>query len=279
MTTTLKIVHTTGYTYSDTVNDSFNEIRMSPNYSPQQLIRERTVTITPHPWSADRIDYWGTQVTAFEIHEPHRELTVQVTTVLDVTREVQERRDFTLADERGETDRWNEYLAHSPATEPGDDMRARAEDIARGKTSVDEIGLAIGHLIHEEMTYEFGFTDINSLAADSWDAKKGVCQDFAHLQIGALRHLGIPARYVSGYILPKADAKIGEPVVGESHAWVEWWNGTWFAFDPTNNAEPGEMHVTVGTGRDYFDITPLRGMFTGVAGSEMFVEVEMTRLT
>lgn len=109
--------------------------------------------------------------------------------------------------------------------------------------------------------------------------QKGVCQDYSHLMIGALRVLGIPARYVSGYILPDKEAPIGKSVIGESHAWVQWFNGAWFSYDPTNALIPGELHVMVAQGREYADVAPLRGMFTGQASSEMFVTVEMKRLS
>jgi transglutaminase-like putative cysteine protease len=104
-----------------------------------------------------------------------------------------------------------------------------------------------------------------------------VCQDIAHVAIGALRAAGIPARYVSGYLHPSEDPAIGETVVGESHAWVEWFCGSWHGFDPTNLLEIGERHVQVGRGRDYSDVAPLRGIYAGPNGSRLFVEVEITR--
>ena len=287
MTSTLKIEHITGFDYSDSVTDSFNEIRMSPLYTPQQLIRERSVTITPRPWSNSFIDYWGTQVTAFELHEPHSELKVAVTTTLDVDAVPTERTGLTVADAARFCDRWNEFLGSSKAVDPGEDMAGRVEQIlaevgADTPGSVDEVALNIGRLIHSEMTYESGSTDVTVGAEEAWDNKKGVCQDFSHLMVGALRHIGIPARYVSGYVLPNRDAPLGEPVTGESHAWVQWFNDGpnqgWYSFDPTNNTVPGELHVMVGQGREYSDVVPLRGMFTGQASSEMFVSVTMTRL-
>lgn len=285
MTSTLKIEHVTGFTYSDDVSDSFNEIRMSPLYTPQQLIRERTVSISPRPWSTSYIDYWGTQVTAFELHEPHRELKVTVTTTLDVDPPPSSRTGLRL-DETGRfADRWNEFLSVSRVVRPCDDLVARVEAIAEDAgedAEVDEVAARIGQLIHDEMTYETGSTDVTVSAAEAWEHRKGVCQDFSHLMVGALRHLGIPARYVSGYVLPNAGAPIGEAVTGESHAWVQWFNdgpdGGWYSFDPTNDTVPGDLHVMVGQGREYGDVVPLRGMFTGQASSQMFVSVTMTRL-
>ncbi|MGO3362529.1 MAG: transglutaminase family protein [Corynebacterium sp.] len=287
MTSTLRIEHITGFTYSDNVNDSFNEIRMSPLYTPQQLIRERTVNIAPRPWSTSFIDYWGTQVTAFELHEPHDELKVAVTTTLDVDAVPAERTGLSVTDAARFHDRWNEFLGMSPAVQPGEDMAGLAESVlaevgAGEEGSVDEVGLRLGSLIHDQMTYESGSTDVTVGAEEAWTNRKGVCQDFSHLLVGALRHVGIPARYVSGYVLPDQEAPLGEPRTGESHAWVQWFNdgpnGGWFSFDPTNDTVPGELHVMVGQGREYADVVPLRGMFTGQAYSQMFVSVTMTRV-
>jgi transglutaminase-like putative cysteine protease len=100
----------------------------------------------------------------------------------------------------------------------------------------------------------------------------------AHLVIGGLRALRIPVRYVSGYLHPTADPAVGETVQGESHAWVEWWDDGWHGFDPTNDLEPGERWVVVATGRDYLDVKPLSGIFSGAGTSSMFVQVDVTRL-
>jgi transglutaminase-like putative cysteine protease len=96
--------------------------------------------------------------------------------------------------------------------------------------------------------------------------------------IGALRWAGVPARYVSGYLHPSPDPEIGESVAGESHAWIEWWDGEWIGWDPTNAITPGPRHVVVAKGRDYADSPPLRGIYSTAGGSELFVGVEITRL-
>ena len=122
-----------------------------------------------------------------------------------------------------------------------------------------------------------GVTGVHSTAAEAWAVRKGVCQDITHIALGALRAVGIPARYVSGYLHPKPDAEIGETVAGESHAWVEWFCGEWRGFDPTNLIDIGDRHVIVGRGRDYNDVAPLRGVYAGPYGSKLFVTVEITR--
>jgi transglutaminase-like putative cysteine protease len=101
----------------------------------------------------------------------------------------------------------------------------------------------------------------------------------AHVVIGGLRSAGVPARYVSGYLHPSGDPQVGETVVGESHAWIEWWDGEWVGFDPTNDLEPGDRHVVVARGRDYSDVPPLTGIFSGGTTSSMAVDVSVTRLT
>jgi transglutaminase-like putative cysteine protease len=123
-----------------------------------------------------------------------------------------------------------------------------------------------------------GATEVTTDAADAWKGKSGVCQDFAHLALGVLREARIPARYVSGYLHPSTDPVVGEEVTGESHAWIEWWDGDWVGFDPTNARPAGEQHVLVARGRDYEDVPPLRGIYSTRGESELFVGVEITRL-
>lgn len=169
-----------------------------------------------------------------------------------------------------------EYLAQSSATQPTEELAAFAADAA-GRFSPDGAARLICEFLHEQVRYVPGATTVHTPARDAWEAKSGVCQDFAHLAIGALRHVGIPARYVSGYLHPKPDASIGETVRGESHAWVEWWAGDWFGFDPTNDKEVADHHVVVARAREYRDVPPLSGVFAG-AGSDLEVSVKVTLL-
>jgi transglutaminase-like putative cysteine protease len=126
--------------------------------------------------------------------------------------------------------------------------------------------------------YEPGSTGVRTSAQEAWSLRKGVCQDIAHLSVGMLRSVGIPARYVSGYLYPKADAEVGQAVAGQSHAWIEWWAGEWTAFDPTNGSLAGPRHVLVARGRDYADVTPLKGVYHGAPSTGLGVTVEITRL-
>ena len=148
---------------------------------------------------------------------------------------------------------------------------------AEAATPTDYAEAVCAHMF-ESIRYVTGATEVTTNAADAWDAKSGVCQDFAHLTLGVLREARIPARYVSGYLHPSTDPVIGEEVTGESHAWIEWWDGEWVGFDPTNARPVGEQHVLVARGRDYEDVPPLRGIYSTRGDSELFVDVEITRL-
>ena len=107
---------------------------------------------------------------------------------------------------------------------------------------------------------------------------RGVCQDFAHLTLMLLRGMGIPSRYVSGYLHPRRNAKMGDTVEGQSHAWIQAWTGEWWHYDPTNDKEINEQYISVGVGRDYADVTPLKGIYSGQGSTDLDVVVEITRL-
>jgi transglutaminase-like putative cysteine protease len=155
---------------------------------------------------------------------------------------------------------------------------ALAAGIAAEGMPVGETALEISRAIGTAVEYVTGVTGVNSTAREAWAEGKGVCQDMAHLVVGALRSVGIPARYVSGYLHPDGDAPIGTTVTGESHAWVEWWAGEWVGYDPTNRAFVAGDHVVVGRGREYGDVPPFKGVYAGAGSSRLTVTVETTRL-
>lgn len=274
----LKIVHRTTFKYDRTIATSYNEARLTPAWLPRQRVLESKIDITPASWKSQYRDYWETDVTVFEVSEPHDSLTVVASSQVEVTPTPAREGRVGWDDIAGPLfqDLLAEYLAQSSATQPTEELAAFAADAA-GRFSPDGAARLICEFLHEQVRYVPGATTVHTPARDAWEAKSGVCQDFAHLAIGALRHVGIPARYVSGYLHPKPDASIGETVRGESHAWVEWWAGDWFGFDPTNDKEVADHHVVVARAREYRDVPPLSGVFAG-AGSDLAVSVKVTLL-
>jgi hypothetical protein len=136
---------------------------------------------------------------------------------------------------------------------------------------------AAPHGVVDRVTYMPGATGVRTNAQEAWDEGKGVCQDMAQLAVALMRAAGLPSRYVSGYLHPKATAEPGTTAVGQSHAWAEYWAGSWIPLDPTSGANVAERHVVVARGRDYTDVPPLKGIYHGPAHGDMTVTVEVTR--
>jgi transglutaminase-like putative cysteine protease len=172
---------------------------------------------------------------------------------------------------------FSDWVPQSQLTGPGEEVLSVIPGVVEGKNP-HEAAMAIFEWMRGEMTYMSGTTGVTTNAEEAWNQRQGVCQDLAHLAIGALRSSGIPARYVSGYLHPRSTAGIGESVAGQSHAWLEWWDGVWRSWDPTNHKPAGDFHVTVARGRDYRDVPPLKGILSGGGGSNLSVSVEITRL-
>jgi len=276
----LRIVHRTGFEYDGKAVASYNQARMTPVTTPEQIVVHSRLEVSPKPWTYEYRDYFGTHVTAFEVVDPHDSLTVTATSTVQTNRPPTPpaRATWDALGDREVADRWTEYLTLPELVAPPADFVRRAESVRDGARLPGEAALALCRLVSDELEHRPGSTDVQTPAAAAWGQRAGVCQDMVHLVIGGLRSLGIPARYVSGYFHPAADPVVGEQVVGESHAWVEWWDDGWHPFDLTNDREPSDQYVTVATGRDYGDVKPLSGIYSGAATSHMFVEVEVTRL-
>ena len=279
MTRQIRIVHHTGYSYADPVVGSHNEVRMTPRSSREQWVLSSRIDIAPSPWVLSYTDYWGTKVTAFEIRERHSRLGVTSTATGEVTRAPEPAPGATWAELHDDAlaDAQVEMLAVSEHVDPGPELRTFAAGVAREASPAETVDAVIDR-IRERVRYVPGVTHVRTRARDVWEAGAGVCQDMVHVAIGALRSVGIPARYVSGYLMPSSNPVPGEARSAESHAWLQYWDGAWVGLDPTNDSEPGEWHVEVGIGRDYSDVPPLRGIYSGGGSSEMYVDVEMTVL-
>jgi transglutaminase-like putative cysteine protease len=280
MSMQLRIAHTTGFEYDGKANTSFNEARLTPLTLPGQIVVHSRVEVSPTPWAYTYKDYWGSQVTAFEVLDPHQSLTVTASATVHTDRAPAGDPVMGWDDMRRDelADLYTEFLALPERVAPPPDLAELSRDIAETSANPTEAAREVCALVYQEVKYVSGSTTVDAFAAHSWSERTGVCQDMAHIAIGALRSIGIPTRYVSGYLHPKVAPVVGESAKGESHAWVEWWDDGWRGFDPTNDTEPGDRHVIVATGRDYNDVKPLAGIFSGSGTSRMFVDVEVTRL-
>jgi transglutaminase-like putative cysteine protease len=277
--TRLRIRHTTSFHYETEVMASYNEARMRPDMSERQFLLSSHLLVTPLSSQHQFTDYWGTRVTSLEVLAPHQNLDVVAESLV----EINERHapiDTISWEELGlspySSASLTELLAPTPLTKPPTEVSRGAAKIAKKATSPNSAAREICEWVHEQMSYVPGVTAVHSSAAEAWKNKQGVCQDISHITLGALRSVGIPARYVSGYLHPVAEAAVGETVTGESHAWVEWWAGEYQGYDPTNDRVVGDRHVIVGRGRDYNDVPPLRGVYDGPPTSHQSVGVELT---
>ncbi|MFF2370482.1 transglutaminase N-terminal domain-containing protein [Agromyces sp. NPDC058110] len=277
----MRIVHRTGFTYAEPATASYNEARMLPHSDGHQFVLQSGLDIRPGASQHAYLDYWGTRVSTFEVLTPHQELSVTATSLVEVHQAPAPRGEISwdeLETAAASTVTLVEATGRSRQTDPPDEVRALAAEIRAEGGGVGETALEICRAVGSSMEYMPGVTGVHSTAAEAWAERKGVCQDITHVALGALRSAGIPARYVSGYLHPDPEASVGETVVGESHAWIEWYAGEWRGYDPTNLVEVGDRHVLVGRGRDYGDVPPLRGVYAGPGSSELFVSVEITRV-
>lgn len=277
----IRIVHHTGYSYETPAIASFNEARMVPGTDADQRLLEHRMEIYPKAWTQEYVDYWGTRVVAFEVHQPHSRLDVTSVSVVEVSRSPLGGLGLSWDDLSAPAveDRFAEFLDISDRVDPGPELRDRLQGPLLATQGPREFAPLVGAFIHDEVRYVTGSTTVHTRAMEAWKARAGVCQDLAHLMVGALRVAKVPARYVSGYVLPDGAADVGTEQTGESHAWVEYWDGRWIGWDPTSGRAVGDSHVRVGAAPDYGRVSPLRGIYNGGPGSNMFVEVGITLLS
>ena len=275
----VRVVHTTGYRYEAPVVQSYNEARLTPRGDRRQNVVVSRVETTPATRAYRYTDYWGTEVTSFDLHAPHTELKVVASSVVETSDEIEPVTTGTWGDVRADNlvDRYTEFLEPTRYTPRNRELLAVARDLKKGQSPSGAV-LAASQWVWEQLKYQPGSTGVHSSAVDAWHERMGVCQDFAHLTLVLLRGMGIPSRYVSGYLHTKEDGAPRETVRGESHAWIEAWTGGWWGYDPTNAIPVGPRHVWVALGRDYADVAPLKGIYSGGAATALEVTVDITRL-
>lgn len=276
-----RVSHTSTYDYTGPISTSHNEVRMTPLTEEGQTTLESRLRIRPLTWSNTYRDYFGTHVTALETSGFHEALELEAISTVeryDVDRE-RPAATWDALRSGGCRDRCFEYLELRRHTELPEDVLAGFAQAAAGLDPTASVA-AVVDAVRDHLDYEPGVTQATTLASEAWAEGKGVCQDFVHATLGGLRHLGIPARYVSGYLMPDADATIGQPVTSESHAWVEWFDGEgWVPVDPTNDRPVSLAHIAVARGRDYEDVAPFKGVYLGDQDADLTVTVMITRLS
>ena len=284
-----KVTHTTIYDYSDPVPVCHNEIRLWPRDHRRQVCLQHRLRVRPEPAHTDhRTDYFGNHAGQFAIEQPHNRLTVTAVSQVQVTppevpapsstppwEDIRDR--FAI----GQPPWWLEarqFVLDSPFVQASAALRDLAEpSFTAGRPWLEAV-LDLTKRIYTEFKYDPTATTVNTALDTVLRIRRGVCQDFAHLQIGCLRSLGLPARYVSGYLLTQPPP--GQPrLVGAdaSHAWVSAFSpeAGWIDFDPTNNVIPGVGHVTLAWGRDYGDVCPIKGVVVGGGQHRMRVAVDV----
>ncbi len=270
----LSVTHSTSFFYESEVSASFNEARMTPVNTPDQFVISHELKVNPFSTIFSYTDYFGTAVKSFDVQTPHTYLEIvsqslvetKVPEVGNLNASWDDLMDEALSDDL------REYLAYTALVNPiSTDFELRLQ-----KTPLDAVQF-LNAAMRKQITYAPGSTSVYSPASEAWEKRAGVCQDFTHASLSILRSAGIPARYVSGYLY-NGSGEIGEEVVGESHSWVEAWVGHWLPFDPTNGNPVAEDHVLVARGRDYHDVSPLKGIFSGGRSRKIEVTVSLTRI-
>ncbi len=289
--TRYRVSHATRYLYSEGVPLCQNELHVKPRDTARQTCRSHRLEINPLPHKIDESrDYFGNPIQFFTIQDRHHELSVAAHSEVELHTAEYLPPDKTTA--------WEEIagLQRGPVR---DDLEVRQfiydsphvtallslADFAKlsftpGRPWLDA-SLELMARIHGDFSYDPTATNVATPLETVLEMRRGVCQDFAHLQIGCFRSLGLPARYVSGYLLTTPPP--GQPrLIGAdaSHAWVSAWcpRFGWVDFDPTNNVVPSLEHITVAWGRDYSDVCPIKGVFIGGGEHAMNVSVDVEPL-
>lgn len=274
--------HTTRYIYGEPVAQCVSEARLIPRSSPGQRVLASRVQVQPEPAIIEeRTDYFGNHVTSMSIFRRHDRFVTTGTSIIEVTPPVwdetpsmpwEEVRDYVRRGPDSASLEAYEYTFDSPFVAAHRELADFARrSFTPGRPMADAV-LDLCHRIHFDFTYLPKSTTIDMPLLKVFRNRCGVCQDFSHIMIGAMRSLRLPARYVSGYLRSGANFQGAEA----SHAWVSAYvpGAGWLNFDPTNDLTPTDGHVTVAWGRDYGDVTPVKGIALG--GGNQTVEVAVS---
>lgn len=286
-----RITHITRYRYNLSVSQCYNEAHLTLRNTPLQNVLTSTLEISPAPADkSSRVDGFGNHTTFFHIDQAHKTLEVTAHSSVEL---LADRRGpppaISVSDTRKLVDigdtldalEAQEYVLPSPFIPKDERFQAFAESVLKPNTPIADAVGALMSKIYKEFTYDPQFTDLATPLGTVLEHKRGVCQDFAHFAIACLRSHGIPARYVSGYLetVPPPGQKKLEGA-DESHAWFAVFipNYGWLDFDPTNDLIPSDQHITLAWGRDYSDVSPLKGIIYGGGNHTLEVSVTVQKL-
>jgi transglutaminase-like putative cysteine protease len=284
-----EISHRTVYRYSAPVSQSHHVLHLAPRTTPHQSVQRHSLLIDPAPASkSDLTDDFGNPVSIIVLEQEHRELRIHSRCQVEVANR-QPPRCSTSWEDVAALLRANlgpesydavQYTCPSRFIRPGREVyRFAKPSFPEGRPLLDAVRDLMGR-IHRDFAYKPGSTDAATAVEHVLRIKSGVCQDFAHLLIACLRTLGLPARYVSGYLLTRPPEG-QEKLVGAdaSHAWVSVWSpeAGWVDFDPTNNILPSTDHITLAYGRDFQDVSPVSGVLLGGGDHEVDVAVDVSQ--
>jgi len=287
-----EIKHITTYQYQEYVSLCHNLAMLTPRNTRNQICHESHITIHPVPEVLDEhLDFFGNKVFYFVVEQEHNKLTVTVISRVEkivpepalAVAEISWEAALELMNNPGEEElEIKQFAGSTDFTNPDDRIRDFAMVSFRPDRPLFDVVIELMQRIHYEFSFTPGFTTVSTPLATVMKERKGVCQDFAHLAISCIHAMGLPARYVSGYIETHAPAgKEKLTGVDASHAWFSVYipGMGWVDFDPTNNKIPTEQYIIVGWGRDYFDIVPLKGVIMSSSPHKLKVAVDVKRVT
>jgi transglutaminase-like putative cysteine protease len=274
----LHVLHRTRFKYAGTVKESYNEARLQPTTTEGQVCHNFILKILPASKLSHYLDFYFNYVHLFDITSAHTELVVEANSTVSTVDIPPLSIDATPAslgnvEECARMERCYDFLQSSTYVDVNADVWRLALDATEGQSDMWQASVAIMRHIYRRFQYQPASTNVHTHMRDVLKAKQGVCQDFAHVMLGFCRALKIPARYVSGYLYNgPADQLKGAQA---SHAWVEVFipNHGWCGLDPTNDRLTDGHYVKVAVGRDYADVSPLKGTYRGTTKRQLIVDV------
>lgn len=273
-----RVFHRTRYVYRAPVRDSYNELRLRPVTDDKSRLEFFLLNVNPPARLRHFRDNWLNYVHYFDLPEPHGDLTIEAQSTINTTNPYADGRPTGVKFAALKTDLDDmvvPFLGGSRYVEITPEVWRLGIDIRDDREDVFETAEAVMHHIFQNWAYAPNTTSVTTHMNEVLAAKTGVCQDFAHLMIGICRSLGIPARYVSGYLYNGPDSHLRGAQA--SHAWVEVHvpGKGWYGLDPTNDTLADERHIKIATGRDYNDAAPITGHFDGPPGATTALQVEL----